>query len=144
MPNMYMPYIEGPKLDWRANYGGYHHFLKWRLKCKNILECELAALQEKQQCKKVIVWSRDFGMDQYVSWGLPKEKLNLDTIWDRFEEFCKPQSNEVRAHFDFSQASTRATKAWMSGTMLYKLRSIWPGTPLRLPRSCIMTYSGSS
>ena len=39
-------------------------------------------------------------MDQYVSWSLPKEDLNVDTIWDRFEEFCKLQSNEVRAHFD--------------------------------------------
>ena len=38
-------------------------------------------------------------MDQYVSWNLPEDELSLDTIWDRFEEFCKPQSNEVRAHF---------------------------------------------
>ena len=36
-------------------------------------------------------------MDQYVSWGLSKEKKNLDTIWERFEDFCKPQSNEMQA-----------------------------------------------
>ena len=24
----------------------------------------------------------------------------LDTIWEKFEEFCKPQSNEVRVRFD--------------------------------------------
>ena len=39
-------------------------------------------------------------MNQYVSWCLPAEELNLDTIWVKFEEFCKPQSNKVRAHFD--------------------------------------------
>ena len=39
-------------------------------------------------------------MDLYVSWSLPKQELTLDTIWVRFEEFFKPQSNEVRAHFD--------------------------------------------
>ena len=39
-------------------------------------------------------------MDQYVSWSLPKDELNWNTIWDRFEELCKPQSNEARAHFD--------------------------------------------
>ena len=39
-------------------------------------------------------------MDLYVSWSLPKEELTLDTIWARLEEFSKPQSNEVRAHFD--------------------------------------------
>ena len=68
IPSMYMPYIEGPRMDWSVNDGLYHRFLKWRLKkCINILECELATLPEKQECKKVIAWSRDFGMDQYVS-----------------------------------------------------------------------------
>ena len=39
-------------------------------------------------------------MDLHVSWRIPKEELTLDTIWARFEEFSKPQSNEVRAQFD--------------------------------------------
>ena len=39
-------------------------------------------------------------MDQYVSRGLPTDQLTLDTIWGRYEEFCKPQSNEVHARFD--------------------------------------------
>ena len=43
---MYMPYIEGPQMDWTVNDDLYHHFLKWHLKCENILECELAALPE--------------------------------------------------------------------------------------------------
>ena len=59
-----------------------------------------AAVPEPQQYKKVIAQSRDFGMDQYVSWGLTKEELKLDAIWTWFEEFCKPQSNEVQAKFD--------------------------------------------
>ena len=95
--NMYMPYIEGPKMDWMVNDVLYHRFLKWKLKCKNILECELTALPECQKCKKVIAWSGNFGMDQYVSWGLSKDDMKLDTIWERFEDFCKPQSNEVHA-----------------------------------------------
>ena len=73
VPGMFMPYIEGPKMDWMVNDGLYHRFLKWHLKCENILECEFAALSERQQCKKVIAWSGDFGMDQYVSWGLPTD-----------------------------------------------------------------------
>ena len=44
--NMFMPYIEGPKIDWTVNDALYHRFLKWCLKCENILECELAALPE--------------------------------------------------------------------------------------------------
>ena len=99
LQSMFMPYIVGPKMDWRVNDSLYHWFLKWKLKCENILECELAALPEPQQCKKVIAWSGDFGMDQYVFWGLTKEELKLDTIWTQFEKFCKPQSNEVQARF---------------------------------------------
>ena len=100
VPSMFMPYIEGPKMDWTVNDGLYHRFLKWHLKCENILECELAALPERQQCIKVIAWSGDFGMDQYVSWGLTTDQLTLDIIWGKFEDFCKPQSNKVHARFD--------------------------------------------
>ena len=100
VPSMFLPYIEGPKMDWTVNDGLYHRFLKWHFKCENILECELAALPERQQCKKVITWSGDFGMDQYVSWGLPTDQLTLEIIWGKFEDFCKPQSNEVCARFD--------------------------------------------
>ena len=55
---------------------------------------------KKQKCLKVIAWSGDFSMDLYVSWNLPKEELTLDTIWAKFEEFSKPQPNEVGARFD--------------------------------------------
>ena len=60
----------------------------------------MANLPAKQKCQKVIAWSDDFGMDLYVSWSIPKEELTLDAIWAKFEEFSKPQTNEVRAHCD--------------------------------------------
>ena len=50
VPNMFISYIEGPKMDWMANDGLYHRFLKWHLKCKNILECEFAMLPRRRQC----------------------------------------------------------------------------------------------
>ena len=59
-----MPYTEGLKMDWTVKDELYYRFLKWCLKCENIFECKHAALPE-QQCKKVIAWSGDFGMDQY-------------------------------------------------------------------------------
>ena len=60
---MFMPYIEGLKLDWTVNDSLYHRFLKWKLKCENILDCILAMLSKSKKCKKVIAWGRDFGMD---------------------------------------------------------------------------------
>ena len=49
---MYMTYIEGPCMDWTVNDGLYHRFLKWCLKCENILECQLVALQNVNSAKR--------------------------------------------------------------------------------------------
>ena len=95
-----MPYIEGPCMDRTVNDNLYHRFLKWHLKCENILECELVPLPDHQQCKNVFAWSRDCKMDQYVSWNLSLNELTLDTIWGKYEEYCKPQLKEVWAKFD--------------------------------------------
>ena len=97
---MLMPYMEGPMMNWIVNDSLYHRFLKWKLKCENILDCELAMLPESKKCKKDIAWNGDFGMNQYVSWCLPTEDLCLDAIWAKYKDFCKPQTNEVRARFD--------------------------------------------
>ena len=50
--SMFMPYIEGSKMDWTMNDGLYSRFLKWKLKCKHILECEFAMLVEKENVRK--------------------------------------------------------------------------------------------
>ena len=63
VPSMFMPYIEGPKMDWTVNDGLYHRFLKWHLKCENILECELAALPDGNNVRKwsgILAWINMF------------------------------------------------------------------------------------
>ena len=93
---MYMAYIEGPRMDWTVNDSLYHRFLKGKIKCEKILDCELAMLSEARKCKKVIVWSGDLGIDQYVSWCLPPEDLCLEVLWTKFEDFCKPQTHQSK------------------------------------------------
>ena len=107
---MFMPYIEGPKMDWTVNDGLYHRFLKGKLKCEILfLVVNLQCFLSQKKCKNVIAWSGDFGMDQFVSWCLPTEKLSLDTIWSMYEDFCKPQANEVRARFDLLTSFCQGT-----------------------------------
>ena len=79
----FIPYIEGPKMDWSVNDSLYDRFMKWKIKCETILECELAILSESRKCKKVVAWSGDFGIDQYVSWDLPPEEVCLEVIWKK-------------------------------------------------------------
>ena len=85
---------------WTVNDSLYHRFLKWKIKCENILDCKLAMVSEARKCKKVVVWSGDFGIDQYVSWCLPHDELCLEMVWKKIEEFCKPQTIGVRGRFD--------------------------------------------
>ena len=119
--SIYMPYIEGPIMDWTVNDGLYNRFLKWRLKCKNILECELAMF-ETRKCKKTVAWSGAFGLDQYIPWNLSSEDLTLEVIWKKFEEFYKPQANELRARFDlltsFRQADMSVDE-WCNAVQTY-------------------------
>ena len=56
-------------------------------------------------------WSGDFGMDQCVSWNLSTDELMLDTIWERFEEFYKPQCNDIRARFDLLTSFQQGNKS---------------------------------
>ena len=96
----YMPYIEGPKMNWCVDDVLYTRFIKWKIRCENILDCELAMLSEARKVQKSYCMVRRFCLDQYIPWNLSNEELCLDTIWQKYEEFCKPQANELRARFD--------------------------------------------
>ena len=141
---MLMVYIKGPKVDWKVNVGLYHRFLKWKLKCENILDCELAILSESKKCKKVIGWSGNFRMDQYVSRCLPTEDLCLDTIWAKYEYFASHKQITSEPDLTCLQVSDKETDHLMSGTMLYKHKCLLPNTHQKLQVSCIEIYSGSS
>ena len=57
-------------------------------------------LSDAWKYKKVVAWSGDLGIDQVISWDLSPDETTLEVIWQIFEEFCKPQTNEIRARFD--------------------------------------------
>ena len=80
----YMPYIEGPKMNWSVDDGLYNRFIKWKIRCENILDCELAKSAKKLlHGQEILAWT------------------NIShTIWQKYEELCKPQGNELRARFD--------------------------------------------
>ena len=119
---MMVPYIEGPKMDWTVDDALHSRFIRWRIKCENILDCQLAILQENAKCKQVKQWSGDAGLDVYISWNLPKEEITLQTIWSKFKDFCKPQSNAVHARFDLLttfQQGNRSIDEWYNAVLAH-------------------------
>ena len=83
-------------------------------------------------------------MDQYVSWCLPVEELNLDTFWGKFEEFSSAQSNEVRAQFNllasFKQGN-RIVDEWYNVVQAQVNLAKYPPETAKI---CTETSSGSS
>ena len=83
-------------------------------------------------------------MDQYVSWYLPAEELTLDTIQGKFEEFFKPQSNEMRAHFDLLTSFRQGNKSvddWYNAVQPQVNLARYPQKQLK---SCTGIFSGFS
>ena len=69
-------------------------------------------LLEARKHKKVVTWTGDFGLEQYISWNLSSEELTLEVLWEMFEEFYKPQSNEVRVRFDLLTSFRQGVDEW--------------------------------
>ena len=83
-------------------------------------------------------------MDQYVSWSLSSYELTLETIWRKYEEYCKPQSNEVWAKFDlltsFRQGNCSIDKWYNAVQAQVNLAKY----PQKLQKYSTGTFSGSS
>ena len=47
---MMVPYVEGLKMDWTIDDALHSRFIRWKIKCENILDCKLAILQESAKC----------------------------------------------------------------------------------------------
>ena len=65
----------------------------------------------------------------YISWALPAADVKLQTIWTKFQEFCKPQSNVVCARFDlltsFRQGN-RSINEWYNAVQAHILLCEYP------------------
>ena len=119
---MMVTYVEGLKMDWTIDDALHSRYIRWKIKCENILDCKLGILQESAKCKKVIQWSGDAGLDMYISWALPTEEGTLQTIWSRFEDFCKPQSNAVHVRFNLLttfQQGNRSIDEWYNAVQAH-------------------------
>ena len=44
---MMVPYVKGPKIDWTVDDALHSRFIRWRIKCEDIPDCQLAILQRE-------------------------------------------------------------------------------------------------
>ena len=104
-------YIEGPQMDSAINDGLYNWFKMWKIQYDIILRAKLETLSEACKCKTLLHLSGDKGLELYQSWGIENKDLTLQTIWDKFEEHCKPQDNEFHAGYDLLKQLKQSSKS---------------------------------
>ena len=63
----FAPHIEGPNMDWTVNDGLYHQFLKWKLKCKNILDVNLLLYQRLESTRNSVLQKKKRRKDTNAS-----------------------------------------------------------------------------
>ena len=104
-------YIEGPQMDWAINDRLYNKFKMWKSQCDFIWRAKLEALSEAYKSKTLWHWSRGKGLELYQSWAIDNDDFILQMIWNKFEEQCKPQVNELHAWYDLLKQLKQGNKS---------------------------------
>ena len=84
----------GPKINWDSGPELYNKYRKWKQIVQTIFDGPLNETSEEIKCKYLLIWSGDFGLDLYNSWGFSEtESKKLVNYWKKFEEYVNPQAN---------------------------------------------------
>ena len=63
------------------------------------------------------------------------QMVNLDTIWERFEDFCKLQSNKVQTQFDLLTSFHQGNKsinAWYNDVQVQVNLAKYPSETVKI------------
>ena len=71
----------------------------------------MEAQSEAHKSKTFLHWSSDKGLELYQSWGIDSDDVTLQVIWDKFEECCKSQANELHAQYDLLKQLKQGNKS---------------------------------
>ena len=88
-------------MDWTADDGLYSRYKIWKQRCQILFTGPMSKVAEDIQCKYLLYWAGECGLDLFNSWSVnDDEQQLLATYWTGFESFVKPQSNELMAAWE--------------------------------------------
>lgn len=89
---------KGPSMDWSTDDNLYSRFKMWKQRCELLFTGPMVKIDEEVQCKHLLYWSGEHGMELFNSWYLSADdQKKLKNYWERFENYVKPHSNELIA-----------------------------------------------
>lgn len=92
---------KGPSMDWSTDDNLYSRFKMWKQRCELLFTGPMVKIDEEIQCKHLLYWSGEHGMELFNSWDLSADdQKKLKNYWERFENYVKPHSNELIAAWE--------------------------------------------
>ena len=92
---------KGPTMDWSTDENLYSRFKMWKQRCELLFTGPMAKIDEEIQCKHLLYWAGEHGLELFNSWGLSAdEQKKLENYWTKFENYVKPHSNELIAAWE--------------------------------------------
>jgi len=92
---------KGPNMDWSTDENLYSRFKMWKQRCELLFTGPMAKIDEEIQCKHLLYWAGEHGLELFNSWGLSAdEQKKLENYWKKFENYVKPHSNELIAAWE--------------------------------------------
>ena len=85
-------FIDSPVMHWSVDDSLYSRFKKWKLKCENTLEVELAIfiLLDARKCNTLSRCSGDQELKMYEAWCLDCTDISKEMLSTKWEEIYKP------------------------------------------------------
>ena len=93
--------FKAPTLD-LTSFGDLHKRFKiFKQKCQLIFDGPMDGKDEDKKARMLLLWSGDKGLEIYntSTWNDEDDKLKVDKILEKFEQYTKPQSNQILSRY---------------------------------------------
>ena len=90
-----------PTMDWSSPGDLHKRFKLFKQKCLLIFDGPLKEEDEDKKTRLLLLWSGDKGLEIYntATWEDEDDQLKLNPVFGKFEQYTKPQSNQILARY---------------------------------------------
>jgi len=90
-----------PTMDWSSPGDLHKRFKVFKQKCQLVFDGPMEGEEENKKARMLLLWSGDKGLEIYnaASWDSEGDELKVDQILEKFEQYTKPQSNQILSRY---------------------------------------------
>ena len=94
-------FFNPPSLDWNSPGDLHKRFKFFKQKCQLIFDGPMEKQKEEHKARMLLLWAGDKGLEIYntSTWDEEEDNLIVDKIFEKFEQYTKPQSNQILSRY---------------------------------------------